>query len=177
MVRRFARPYARAIMDVAGAPDKANALREELQRFEDARLGASDLQALYANPGIPAETQLNITQTIAGRLGLSALAVRVVEVLVRNHRINDLGAILEALTTYVNEALNVAVAEVRTAHALSAAEQADLQKTLERKAGKRVEVHLSTDPTLLGGFVAKIGSEIFDASVSGKIHKFRDSLA
>jgi F0F1-type ATP synthase delta subunit len=34
-----------------------------------------------------------------------------------------------------------------------------------------------TDPKLLGGFVVRIGSEIWDASVVGKINKFRESLS
>ena len=29
---------------------------------------------------------------------------------------------------------------------------------------------------VLGGFVAQIGSEVYDASVAGKINKFRESL-
>ena len=37
MIRRFARPYARAIMDVAGSPAKANELRGELMHFANAR--------------------------------------------------------------------------------------------------------------------------------------------
>ena len=32
MIRRFARPYARAIMDVVGSPEKATALRTELTK-------------------------------------------------------------------------------------------------------------------------------------------------
>jgi uncharacterized membrane protein required for colicin V production len=47
---------------------------------------------------------------------------------------------------------------------------------LKGLVGKRVEVRVTTDPALLGGFVARIGSEVYDASVSGKIHKFRESL-
>jgi len=35
---------------------------------------------------------------------------------------------------------------------------------------------IKTDPELIGGLVAKIGSEVFDASVLGKIEKFRESL-
>jgi len=37
VIRRFARPYARAIMDVVQSPEKANAIRYELARFEQAR--------------------------------------------------------------------------------------------------------------------------------------------
>lgn len=177
MIRRFARPYARAIMDVAGSPAKAGELRNELLSFQQAVAQSGDLRDLYANPGIEPATKTKITETIANRIGLSEMAVRILGVLIQNHRINDLGAIVEALSTMVNEALDIVVADVRSAHRLSEAETRELQATLERKVGKRVEVHLTTDPTLLGGFVAKLGSEIFDASVAGKIEKFRTSLA
>jgi F-type H+-transporting ATPase subunit delta len=105
------------------------------------------------------------------------MAVKVLGVLIQNHRINQLGAIVEALTAMVNKALNIVVADVRSAHRLDSRETAELQAMLERKAGKRIEMHLTTDPELLGGFVARLGSEIFDASVAGKIQKFRTSLA
>ena len=177
MIRRFARPYARAIMDIAQSPQKAAEVRDELQRFDASLAPSRDLQELYANPGIDFDTKLAVTRKIATRLEISDLGVKVLEVLIRNHRINQLGAMIEGLTTYINEALDITVAEVRTAHRLSDAEATELRSTLERKAGKRVEVRLTVDPTLLGGFVARIGSEIWDASVAGKIHKFRDSLA
>ena len=99
------------------------------------------------------------------------------EVLIRNHRINDLGGIVEALASYIREATNTVAADVRTAHVLSDAERAELQSTLERKFGRKVELGLTTDPALLGGFVAKVGSEIYDASVVGKIERFRESLS
>jgi F-type H+-transporting ATPase subunit delta len=177
VIRRFARPYARAIMDVVGDPRGANELRHELERFDEARQSADDLQQLYANPGIETSAKLAVTHQIAKRLGLSEMAVKILEVLLTNRRINDLGAIAEALATMANEALGVVVAEVRTAHRLDESEVAELQQMLQRKIGKSVEVHLTTDPTLLGGLVAKIGSEIIDASVAGKIEKFRSSLA
>ena len=177
MIRRFARPYARAIMDITGSPAAANTLRLELEQFEAQRRKSSELHDLYANPGIENDVKLKITEQIATRLGLSALAVKVLDVLIRNHRINGLAAINDALAQYVNQALNVAVADVRTAHALDDKEQNELRQTLEKKLGKKVELRLATDPTLLGGFVAQVGSEIWDASVAGKINKFRASLA
>lgn len=177
MIRRFARPYATAIFDVAGSTEKANAIREELTRFEAARVSARDLRDLYANPAIENQVKVNVTKTIADKLALSELAQKVLEVLLNNHRMNDLGAINFALASLVNEKLSIVVADVTTAHQLNETETAELRKTLETKVGKKVELRLSTDPSLLGGFVAQIGSEIWDASVVGKIHKFRASLA
>jgi len=177
MIRRFARPYARAIMDITGSPETANALRLELEQFDAQRRKSDELQELYANPGIENDVKLKISTQIAKRLGLSDLAVKVVDVLTQNHRINDLGAITDALALYVNQALQIEVADVRTAHQLDANEEAQLRQTLEKKLGKKVELRLTTDPALIGGFVAQVGSEIWDASVSGKINKFRASLA
>ncbi len=176
MVRRFARPYAKAIMDVTGSPEKAGETRAELERFDAARRQSVELQEVFANPGIEAAAKVGIANAIADRLSMSAMSRKVLEVLIHNHRINDLEAIVAALAAYVNEATNTVVAEVTSAHALSDGEVEQLRLTLEKKVGKRVTVQVRKDPQLLGGFVARIGSEILDASVAGKIDKFRESL-
>lgn len=176
MIRRFARPYARAIMDVTSTPQAASALLDELKRFEQVRRGSAELYDVYANPAIELTAKNGITQTIARRLGLSELAVKVLDVLTRNHRVNDLDGIIAALAEYIRQATGVVAAQVRSAHRLSPQEQAALQQMLQKKAGRPVEIELTTDPALLGGFVAQIGSEIYDASVAGKIEKFRHTL-
>jgi len=176
VIRHFARPYARAIMDVVQSPEKANAIRHELARFEEMRKASSDLQELYANPGIENEAKLKVTNALAKRLGLSEMSTKVLGVLIGNRRMNELESIIQGLAEMVRAATDTVAAEVRTAKQLSDKEQADLRRTLEKKAGRKIEMILQTDPELIGGFVAKIGSEVYDASVLGKIERFRDSL-
>lgn len=176
MIRRFARPYARAILDAAGSPQSANALRGELQRFASSLAASEELREVFANPAVDEQAKLSVTRAIAKRLQMSDLATRTLEVLVGNHRINDIDAIVEALASYVNAELGVAVAEVRSAKSLGPEEIRELADTLSAKVGKKVELDIRTDPKLLGGFVVKIGSEIWDASVIGKINRFRESL-
>lgn len=177
MIRRFARPYARAIMDAAGSPAKANEVRGELLSLASALRTSQELRELYNNPAVELDRKLALTQQLVRKMKMSDLAMKIAEVLVRNHRITDLDAILEALAAYVNNALGVAVAEVRSAKPLGPDEIRDLADTLSKRVGKKVELDIRTDPKLLGGFVVKIGSEIWDASVTGKINKFRESLA
>jgi F-type H+-transporting ATPase subunit delta len=176
MIRRFARPYARAIMDVVGSAEKASALRTELTRFDEMRKSSNELQELYANPGIEYAQKSKITQTIAQRLGLSDMAVKILDVLTRNHRMNGLTPVIEALAEMIRTATDTVAADVRSAKPLNDQEQAELRRTLEKKAGRKVELTIKTDPELIGGLVAKIGSEVFDASVTGKIERFRESL-
>jgi len=177
VIRRFARPYARAAMEVAQSPEKAALLRDDLATFERVRKSSTDLQEMYANPGIDFESKSKVTGAIAKRLGLSDLAVRLLDVLIRNRRINDLSDIVAGLATMIREATGTVAAEVRSASELSPKEEAELRAMLERKVGAKVDVDITVDASLIGGFVAKIGSEVYDASVSGKIEKFRESLA
>jgi F-type H+-transporting ATPase subunit delta len=176
VIRRFARPYAHAILDVVKSTDAAAALRDELARFEETRASAADLGALYANPGIDVGAKLDITRTIAKRLGLSEMAVKLLEILIRNYRINDLASIVDAVSQMIRQQTGTVLAEVRAAHQPSPSEIEDLRKSLETKFARKVDMEVSVDPALIGGFVARVGSEIYDASVSGKIHKFRESL-
>jgi F-type H+-transporting ATPase subunit delta len=177
MIRRFARPYARAIMDVAGSPEKASNIRVELTRFEQTRRAAADLQEMYANPGIEADSKISVTKSIARRLELSeTTTVKVLEVLIRNRRINDLDSVVDALAAMIRQATGTLAAQVRTAHRLTDQELKTLRRLLEKKFARNVELEVSVDPALLGGFVAKVESEVYDASVAGKINKFRESL-
>jgi F-type H+-transporting ATPase subunit delta len=165
------------MMEVSGTTEKASALRDDLGRFEAVRKTATDLQEMYANPGIEINAKLAVTRAIAGRLSLSETAAKVLEVLIGNYRINDLQWIVEALAEMIRRATGTVAAQVRSAHQLTDQEMAELRRTLEKKAGSKVEIEVTTDPELLGGFVARIGSEVVDASVIGKIHKFRESLS
>ena len=176
MIRRFARPYARAIMDVVQSPEKANDIRHELEQFEAVRQSSRQLHDLYGNPGIEHDAKMKVTAALAKRLGLSDMTIKVLGVVMGNHRMNDLEPIVEALAELVREATNTVAADVRAAATLTADEEAQLRKTLEKKAGRKVEMTVTTDATLIGGFVARIGSEVYDASVLGKIEKFRESL-
>lgn len=176
MIRRFARPYARAMMDLAGTPQQADALERELRPFESARAGSPELANLLDNPGVEIDTKLRVIREMGSRIGISNLGGRLLEVLLGHHRLNALGAVLEAWRELINEALDVTVADVRAAHALDEKERGELRSALESRFGRKVDVRLETDPTLLGGFVATVQSEVWDASVRGRLAKFRGSL-
>lgn len=176
MIRRFARPYAKALSEVLPSPEQARKVNEELESFEKVRAGSRQLTELFEHPGIDFQTKRSVINAVGKKLNVSDIGLRVLEVLARNHRINQLAAILEAWKELINRVQGVAVAQVRVAQELSREEAERLRKALEDKLGRRVELQLAVDPGLLGGFVARVGSEIYDASVVGRIEKFRAAL-
>lgn len=176
MIRKFARPYAKAIIEVASTPRLATAVLEELQRFEEARKLASELAGIFANPAVAWDDKRAIAAAIGSRIGMSELSQKIIEVLIANHRVNDLDAIIAALREMVNEISGISVAEVRTAHELSDDQKSLLREALGRKVGRSIRLDIRRDTSLLAGFVAQVGSDVYDASVLGQIRKFRESL-
>jgi F-type H+-transporting ATPase subunit delta len=173
MIGRFSRPYAKAFMEIVPSATEAQKYHAELTRFDKARKSSPDLTAIVGNPGVALETKQRIIAEVAKRLELSDLSVRILDVVVRNQRINQLSAILEAWRLLINKDLGLAIAKVRAAHELSAEEREQLKRALESKTGKKVDLDVTTDPSLLGGFVAQVDSEVYDASIVGQIQRFQ----
>jgi F-type H+-transporting ATPase subunit delta len=177
MIRRFARPYAKAIMDAAGSTEGAIALHAEVSRFAEVLRSSEELRAVFENPGVDAGGKTGVVEAIGAKLAISDFGQRVLEVFLRNDRINDVDDILEALGDMINTATNTVVAQVRSAHALDESEKERLRTALEAKLDRNVQLEITTDRMLLGGFVATVGSEVWDASVIGQLNRFRENLA
>lgn len=56
-------------------------------------------------------------------------------------------------------------AEVTSAHPLAKTQVTALEKALKARVGRDVAVDLKVDPTVLGGLVVKIGSQMIDSSI------------
>ena len=68
-----------------------------------------------------------------------------------------------------------ASAEVTSALPLSDPEQAVVRKDIESKIGAQA-VSFSVDSSILGGLVLKVGDQVLDGSVAGKLESLRRSL-
>ena len=71
------------------------------------------------------------------------------------------------------------IADVRLTSAwpLSEAEAARLSEALGKALGIVPRLQLEVDPTLLGGFIARVGNTIYDASVERELARFEESAA
>jgi F-type H+-transporting ATPase subunit delta len=68
-------------------------------------------------------------------------------------------------------------AAVRTSVALTDDEKKQLTTRLGRALGKQVIVEQTVDSSLLGGFIAQVGSLILDGSLDGQLARMRERLA
>lgn len=176
-MRSFARPYARAALAVAGTTEAGVAVRDDLATFAAALHDSRELAGAFTNPAVPLDVKRRVLDQLAERMGLGALTRRLLHALATRHRLGRLDEVVAALTERLNQRLGVAVAEVTTAEELGEEERRELQRVLEERTGKKLEMRLAVEPALLAGFVARVGSQRFDGSLRGQLERLGKELA
>jgi F-type H+-transporting ATPase subunit delta len=73
--------------------------------------------------------------------------------------------------------MGLIAADIRSAKDLTDAQRAALEAQVSRLAGKKAKLKFSTDPALIGGVVARIGSTVYDGSVRGQLDRLKTRLA
>jgi F-type H+-transporting ATPase subunit delta len=177
VIRRFARPYAQALLKVAGSTEQGVAVRDQLRALRDAMAAVPGIARMAANPAVPVPEKRRIVRRIGEPLGLGDLAFRFVDLLLSNYRLQHLPAVLEALEAELDRRLGVATAQVTTAHPLDAEETERLRQTLGGMLDRRVDLELEVDPGLIAGFRARVGSTLYDASLKGQLDRLAERLA
>jgi F-type H+-transporting ATPase subunit delta len=173
-----ARPYARALWELAKERGQVDAVAGELDVVAQAIGQAPALRDLFARPWVAANVKRAVAQEVAARFGLSPLTRDFVALLARQGRGDQLEGIRDVFRQLVDADLGRLRARVRTAVPLTKGERDQLGERLGRAlGGKQVVLEETVDPGLLGGFVAEVGSYIVDASLDGQLARLRDRLA
>ena len=66
--------------------------------------------------------------------------------------------------------------ELFSSHELSGEQTQSLSAALRKQFGENLSVETKIDESLIGGFVAKCGDDVFDASIKGKLEKLRNQI-
>ena len=176
-MRRIARPYAKALLGVAGSLEEAAKVRDQLAGFAATLSSDAKLQAFFQNPGLPLDAKRRALDQLAERLSLLPLSRRLLRALVVRHRLANLDEVVAGIGDAIQARQGVAVAAVTTAEPLGDDDRNELRRVLEGKVGKKLELRESVDPALLAGFVAQVGSQLFDGSLRGQLDRLAKELA
>ena len=114
----------------------------------------------------------------AAREGIESVpqAIEFLLLLVDKHRFVLFPAIVDEYRALSNEARGILIADVTTASAASKKQQKAIADKLEQVTGKKVELRLHEDKSLIGGVVVKIGDRRIDGSVAGRLETMKRKL-
>lgn len=170
------RGYAQALFSVAEAEDALNAVEDELFRFARTLEREGDLREALTDPMLPSDRKRALLTDLLGKKA-NPHTVSLLGFIVEQGRARDLEAIVDEMVALAAERRRSAVAEVRTAVRLDATRRKRLAEVLEKATGKKVELKVVVDPSVVGGVVARVGDQVIDGSIRRRLELARERLS
>jgi F-type H+-transporting ATPase subunit delta len=168
----FAHPYARAFVEAAPKGYDFAAFQEAATSLEHALEGNPKLRAFLLAPTVPREAKSKALAELCGRVGLDAYGTRFLQVMLKNHRLLEAGEVLKTLRDLLDAKEGILRVRVTVPAAVSGEEQKLIEGAIAARTGMKVRTQVGLDPTILGGFIARAGSRVFDGSVKAAIRRF-----
>jgi F-type H+-transporting ATPase subunit delta len=177
--RAAASRYARALFDVAAAERvDLQRVERELTEFAELVSGNETLQRALTNPAVPAIRKRAVVEQLIAKGGaLLGPVSKLLLFLAERDRLRVLPEIVEAYRNRLMDHLNVVRAEVVTAVPLTIDRVAAMQRGLERATGQEVRLGTRVDESIIGGAVARLGSTVYDGSITRQLEKLKEALA
>lgn len=170
---RFARSYAQAFLQTTPEGYDVEAFLDRASDLANAISREPRLKNFLAAPAIPLEAKRRLVEELSKSAGLDDFGARFVALVLQNRRILWLGEILAAIRAGRDKQLGVVQATVVLAGPVGDAERGRIEQALARQLKRKVRMTIEVNPAILAGFVARVGSEVFDASVVRAIEKFQ----
>ncbi len=167
-----ARPYARAMFELAQSEDKLDQWQERLSLAAMVATDA-DMKAFVEQPAVlPRELgELFLSVVTAAGLESDNDFDNTIRLLAENSRLAALPAIAAQFAVLKQEAEGEIEVQVRSARELSAEQQQNIADSMARRLGKKVSISTEIDDSLIAGAVITAGDLVIDGSASGRIEK------
>jgi F-type H+-transporting ATPase subunit delta len=176
--RTAAARYARALFDVALQervdPDRVD---EELASFVDLFTQYPQLERTLLNPVVPVARKRAAMVELTSRPGVSPIVAKLLVLLASRDRLVLLPELLASYRDRLLDYRKIVRAEVTTAAPLAPEKVKAIEDVLVRTAGRGVTIRTRVDPSILGGLVARIGSTVYDGSITRRLERMKEQLA
>jgi F-type H+-transporting ATPase subunit delta len=168
--------YAAALYALAADQNELDAVVEQMRALGGLIEQTPDLRRLLASPLIDVQTAQKALRAALGAQGFGTTMLNFVSVVASNRRMAALPAIVGAFAALVADKRGVVVAEVESAHPLSAVQEQQLRARLIEVGYGNVDIVSRVEPSLLGGLVVKIGARLYDSSLKSRLQRLQYAM-
>ena len=168
--------YATALFDLAREAKSIDAVESSLAKVRAALDESDDFRTLVNSPILSRGDAAKAIAATADAMKLDTTTRNFLGVLAQNRRLSQLPQIIRAYRSLAANHRGETTAEVASAHPLTDDQVAALKQQLRARVGRDVNVDLSVDPSLLGGLVVRLGSQMIDSSIRTRLNTLAHAM-
>ncbi|OXA94430.1 ATP synthase F1 subunit delta [Flavobacterium hercynium] len=172
---RAAIRYAKAILDLANSKGVAEAVNNDMKSIATAIETSQELSTFIQNPTTKVEVKESALLEVFA--DVNGVTKGLFHLLFENKRFEILEAIALEYKKLFDESNGVEVAKVTTAIAMDAALEAKVLAKVATLSDKKVTIENIVDPSIIGGFILRIGDQQYNASVSNRLQVLKRELS
>ncbi len=170
----IAQVYARSLFEVAQEQGKLDVVREELGQITEALEDNAELRLFFYSPYFSTDEKRDgLRRTVTDA---DPVMMNVLDILVENHRLPVLPRLRREYERRWREANNLLPVTVTSAVELDDAVVERIGDEIGRQTGRTVELTRQVDPSIVGGFVVRVGNAILDASIKNRLDNLRKQI-
>lgn len=176
MAKLAAKVYGDALYGAASEGNRLDEFFENVKELQEVLTDNPDWALFMDSPKIRKEEKKKLIQdTFSGKV--DAEIVGLMCLLVEKGRSKDMLDVFGYFSGRVKEAKGIGIAFVETALELNDAQKAKVEeKLLSATHYQTLEMHYTSDASLLGGMVIRIGDRVVDSSVRSKLYELSKRL-
>ncbi len=171
-VNRYAASFVDVIVKQDSPLDVLRSLTEVVRAIEADRVACH----YFRNPAVLNREKAETMQRLVSELGLKPTLARLLVLLIENNRFNLLPYLPEAVKRELYERLGMVQVDLKVPVKIDEDLEKRFVDAFEKRTGKQVVLHVTTDETIVGGAVAQIGSMLIDGSFKTNLAKIREKL-
>ncbi len=165
--------YAQAVFELALEKNNFESWQGDLRKIAAASRDG-DLIGLFENPKVPFTVKKDLLRERLGEI--DPLAFNLALLLISKEAFGAAGDISRQFDLLLDAHRGIERAEVRTAVPLTDIERELISQRLGEITGRKVVLESHVDPSVIGGFVAKVGDLLIDGSVREKLDALKRTL-
>lgn len=177
LLNTIATPYAEALLQVAESREETDTVAGQVRGLLQVWNASTDLRDAMTSPVLEPDAKKAALASLFHDQ-LTPSLQNLLKLLADRQRLTVLDAVLIRFLELYRELRRITLAQVSSATPLSDEQQEQLNQRVKAIAGtEAVEFDLQVDPTLIGGFIVRMGSQVIDASLSGQVRRLGLALA
>lgn len=168
-----ARPYARAVFELASESGGTDAWSETLA-FWSAVVSDPSMRERLAEPGATAADRASLIEQVSE--GIDGDRRNLLGLLAENERLSSLPEIAAEFERLCGDAKGEIEAHVVSAYELSDEQSASITEALGKRLSRKVRLTSEVDSSLIGGAIIRAGDLVIDGSIQGRLSGLERSV-
>jgi len=169
----IARPYAEALFQ--SSKNDLDATSQWLDALA-AVAGNAQLLQFADNPKVAGQQVFDVVSDVA-RVQLPSAGQNFLRTVIENGRLAALPEIARQFREMKNAQSGSSDAVVYSAFPIGADQLGNVTRALEKRFGRKLNVAVQEDPSLIGGIRVVVGDEVLDTSVKARLEQMKVALS